>query len=86
MYYYCWFTQNCLGDFHSWRLCVFIFIIIIYRCAVGFYEATPLAAACSACPDKCPTCSSGTVCTACATDSNRIAVTTGAEDCAYLFL
>jgi hypothetical protein len=37
-----------LGGYHSYRLCVFILDIIIYRCAAGFKESVPAKAACVA--------------------------------------
>ena len=65
-------------------------IIIIYRCAAGFYEEATPVAACSACPVKCSTCTDGTTCTACAASTadaptNRVTFGAAATDCAYLF-
>ena len=64
-------------------MCVFIFIIIIYRCADGFYDYGNDV--CFVCSVKCKTCLYEKTCTACATNSNRNAVTDTATYCAYLF-
>ena len=43
-------------DCRSYRLCVFILIIIIYRCAAGYFEKEPVEWYCEPCYVWCLTC------------------------------
>ena len=69
---------------------VILFLLCVFKpvnaeCEPGYFDSDVGAGEkCDACSLFCSTCNVATVCTACATNSNRVAFATSAS-CEYLF-